>query len=850
MILLRLISWQYVRKHVVRSLLTAAGIVLGIAVFVGMHTANRSVLYAFRQTIDRIAGRTQLQITAGESSFDESVLERVQALPEVAAASPVVESSVSSGIAGQGNLLVLGVDMLGDRSLRDYDLDTGDSAEIDDPLVFLAQPDSLILSQAFAARNGIQVGAKLSLDTVDGPKAFAVRGLMKTGGLASAFGGSLAVMDVYAAQKMFGRGRKFDRIDIGVREGVQVETVREKLQAIVGSGLNVEQPSARGGQFEATMQIYAGASNITSMLALFIGMFIIYNTFSIAVTQRRTEIGILRALGATRGQIRTLFLAESAIAGFVGSIAGVVLGLVIARGIAGYISGFLGEMYGVAERASEIAADPRLLGLALFLGVAISMVAAWIPARSAASVDPVKALQKGGVQTIGGGENRLRRILALLLACAAGGTVFLKGQSATFYSGLLFAIAAALLLAPTVTVWIARLLRAPLQWLRPVEGSLAADSLIGAPRRTSGTVSALMLSLGLVISLGGMAKASYASIRQWVDVALNPDLFVSPSEKLTTRTFRFPAEVGEELRAIEGVRIVQPVRYFRVNIGSKPAMLVAADLASLRSTTHLPAVEGSLDEMFARAIRGEGVIASDNFALLQKKHLGDVLEIPSPQGPLRLPIVGVITDFSDQLGSIFLNRDQFISRWNDTTVDTYRIYVTPGTPVAAVRERILQKLGSMHRMFVFTNRELRDYILQLTDQWFALSYIQIAVAVLVAMLGIVNALTVSIADRRRELGVLQAVGGLRWQIRHTIWMEAMAIGLIGLAMGLMMGGVQLYYSLEVTRQDLSGVRLAYEYPVEIALGLIPVMLATALLAAIGPAESAVRGSLVEALEYE
>ena len=155
MILLRLISWPYARKHVLRTILTTAGIVLGVGVFVGMHTANQSVLYALHETVDRIAGATELQVTAGETGFDEEVLERVQARPEVRVAVPVIEAVVDTGLPGQGSLLILAVDMTGDRSLRDYDLESGDEAVVDDPLVFLAQPDSLIVTREFAARNGL-----------------------------------------------------------------------------------------------------------------------------------------------------------------------------------------------------------------------------------------------------------------------------------------------------------------------------------------------------------------------------------------------------------------------------------------------------------------------------------------------------------------------------------------------------------------------------------------------------------------------------------------------------------------------------------------------------------------------
>jgi putative ABC transport system permease protein len=222
----------------------------------------------------------------------------------------------------------------------------------------------------------------------------------------------------------------------------------------------------------------------------------------------------------------------------------------------------------------------------------------------------------------------------------------------------------------------------------------------------------------------------------------------------------------------------------------------------------------------------------------------------SPAGPVRLPVLGITLDYSDQQGSLIIDESVYRKYWNDDTINVFRLYVRKGVPVDQVRRDILGRLGAETRIFVFTNDQLRDYVLNLTEQWFGLTYIQIFVAVLVAILGIVNTLTVSIADRRRELGVLQAVGGLRNQVRHTIWMEALTIGLLGLILGFALGAINLYYILEVTRRDLAGLRLDYIFPLEIAASLLPIILAAAFLSALGPAESAVRAPLVQALEYE
>jgi putative ABC transport system permease protein len=847
--LLRLITIPYLRKHLLRGCLTIAGIVLGVAVFVGMHTANQSVLAAFQNTVNRIAGKAQLQVSAGESGFDEAALERVQSLPEVTAAAPVIEATLDTGLAGQGSLLILAVDFTGDQSVRDYDFD-GEQAVIDDPLVFLAQPDSLMVTREFAERNGLAIQSRLPMSTMEGRREFVVRGIMKSSGMASAFGGNLAVMDIYAAQKVFGRGRKFDRIDLLVKDGVAVAEVRDRLRAVLGPAFTVEPPSARGAQFEALLRVYSMTANLSSIFALFIGMFIIYNTFEIAVGQRRTEIGILRALGASRAQIRGLFLIESGLTGLVGASLGSLAGLLLARGMAGGLSGFVTEIYGVAQQAEDIALNPLLLGGAMVIGVVTSVIAGWIPARDASEVDPVKAIQKGREQAAAGHEGRARGWVAVATAAGALGCLSVPTNRVAFYLGYVLSVVSAVLLAPAISALLARLLRPLMATLQPVEGALAADSILLAPRRSAGAVTALMLSLAMVVALGGMTRASYESIKRWLDVSLNPDLYISPSESLTARSFRFPATLFEDVRAVPGVDEAQRVRSLRVVFNGSPVLLIAIEIDGLARRVALDPVEGDKATIYRRAAAGEGVIVSENFSLLYNVHRGETIEIPSPQGMLRLPVLGVIVDYSDQQGTVFVDRSVFLRVWQDDTVNVFRIYVKPGADPAAVRQSLLSALGDKSRVFVLTNDEVRRYVLKLTDQWFAITYVQLFVAVLVAVLGIVNALTVSITDRRRELGVLRAVGGLNWQVRKTIWLEAFAIGLIGLVMGLALGAANLFYVLELTKRDLAGLSLAYQFPYELAMQLLPVILGTAFVAAIGPAESAVRASLVEALEYE
>jgi putative ABC transport system permease protein len=227
-----------------------------------------------------------------------------------------------------------------------------------------------------------------------------------------------------------------------------------------------------------------------------------------------------------------------------------------------------------------------------------------------------------------------------------------------------------------------------------------------------------------------------------------------------------------------------------------------------------------------------------------------VLDIPAPHGTIRLPVVGIIVDYSDQQGAVLMDRSVFVNHWQDDSVTDIRVFVAPGAGISAVRQRIIERYAGERQLFVLTSEESRAYVLNIANQWFGLMYIQVAVAVFVAILGIVNTLTVSITDRRRELGVLQAVGALRGQIRRTIWIEALAVAALGVTLGCALGALNLYYVLDIVQRDVAGLRLDYDYPVMTGLALVPAILGAAFAAAIWPAEAALRTPLVEALEYE
>jgi putative ABC transport system permease protein len=347
-----------------------------------------------------------------------------------------------------------------------------------------------------------------------------------------------------------------------------------------------------------------------------------------------------------------------------------------------------------------------------------------------------------------------------------------------------------------------------------------------------------------------MARSSMESINEWMDNTLNPDLFISTSETLSSRDFHLPASMQAELEAIPGIAEIQNVRTVRVSFLGSPIMVIAVDLEKVDKRVKRHVIAGDDRTMYHVAARGEGFIVAENLAILHHLKLGDIIEIPAPAGSLRLPIAGIVRDMSNQLGAVFIDRSTYIRYFLDDSVDVFRIYLKPGFQPESVRTDIVNRLGATHRVFVLLNRDVRQYVDKVMNQWFGMTYVQLIVAVLVAVLGIVNTLIVSITDRRRELGVLRAVGGLRAQIRGTIWMEALAVGAIGVILGVFIGAVNLYYEMEAIGKDLAGIPMSYNLPVTVTLAIVPIILGAAFAAAIFPAETAVRTSLVEALEYE
>lgn len=846
------ITWKQWRRYRLRTLLTLLGIALGVAVFFAVRTANVTLISSLTTTIEKVAGKATLQISGGESGFPESVWETVKDTPGVKIAEPAIEVVAHTAFEDEGALLIVGVDMLGAGALREYQFDETNS-EIGDPLVALAQPDSILVSRAFADRHKLKEGDRLPLFTSQGKKDFTVRGIFKPSGLGEVFGGQIAVMDVFNAQFVFGRGKNFDRIDLMNEPETTVEELQKRLRERLPAGLEIERPSSRGQGLESAVKGMNIGMTVTSLIALLVGMFIIFNTFSISVNQRWKEIGVLRAVGVERKNVQRMFLGEAVVMGLLGSALGVSLGFALSVGVELVMSSIAERLFGLVStrQAPVFRRDFALLSFAL--GVAASIIAAWAPSRAASRLDPAAALHNI--------ETRQRESVLGTARLVAGVAMVLAGLALIRFAPLRadlyiqFSYAVLIILGmvaalPKLSELIARSLRPLMDRLFGAEGALAVDSMIQAPRRTSATVGALMIGLMFVFATGAYVQSQKDVFDRWMKESINADLVVTTSEGARSRSWHFDEALAGKIAALPGVKRLENVRFLFLPYADDSVAIVALELDGWFARTKLEIQGADAATAREKVTKGEGILVSHNFANRYRLWVGDRVRLQTPTEVFDRPVAGVIEDYTSEKGAIFLERDLYKRYWNDPAIDIINVNLAPGVERVAFKNELQSALKGQQRAFIYTQEEWRSWVLKLLDQFFAMMYMQMLVAVFTAALGIVNALIISTAERKRELGVIRAIGGLRGQLRKMILLEAVVIGVIGIVTAAIAGVFNTYFLTRTAAAMIGGYTIPFAFPARVILLASPIVLAISLLAAWWPARRAVNLRVVEAIGYE
>jgi putative ABC transport system permease protein len=838
--------------HKLRVALTVLGIALGVSVFFAIRTTNATLLDSLKLTVEKLAGKATLQVTSGESGFPEDILEKVRATPGVAVAEPVIEVVAHTQFEDQGTLLVLGVDTASDQKLRDYQFDRS-NVDVIDPLVFVAQPDSILISRAFAERHGLKVGDKFPLFTSRGRKEFTVRGTFKPEGIGQVFGGNIAMMDIYSAQFVFNRGHNFDRIDLMNDPAESIETVQKRLRETLPAGLDVAQPETRGQGLENTVSAMREGMLVTSFVALLVGLYIIFNSFLINVNQRWKEIGVLRAIGLERRNVTRMFLGEALLMGILGSLVGIVGGYYLASAAGGLMGSAVASVYGLVSTPERAIFSWNFAITSIVLGVAASLVGAWMPAHAAAQLDPTLALHNI--------ETRRREAVLGWVRMSAGVLLIAAGLALIRWSPLRVGIKieflyAALMLAgltvllPKFVQWTAQALRPLMNHFGGSEGALAVDAMIQAPRRSSATVGALMIGLMFVFSTGAFIQSYEGVMDRWMKRMLNSDLIVASSQMLRSPTYHFSEELGAKIGPIPGVKVAENVRFAVIPYAHDSAALIAYQMKDFMDRAGYAVDEGDEKVVRQKMPLGQGVLLSRNFSARFHIGVGDTLRLETPTGLLERPVLGIMDDYRSEKGTIFMDRALYKKYWKDDSVDFIDITLKPGADPLVVKQEIEHLTANQEHAFVYTNAEFRGWVFSLVHQFFLMNNIQLIVAILVATLGIVNTLIISVSERRREIGIIRAIGGLRSQIRKMVLLEAVAISIVGVVTGALAALLNTYFMVHTVGMALAGYTVPFFYPWALILVTLPIVIVISLMAGWWPASRAARVRVIEAIGYE
>lgn len=698
-------------------------------------------------------------------------------------------------------------------------------------------PGQIAVDAGTASLADLAVGDTVDVVTPIGGRTFEISGIVGIAGQDSLLGATLVLFDLPTAQEIFDREGQYDHLYVVAGEGVNAQALRAAIAAELPEGYDAitgtnaaEELAAEVGDALGFVRTFLLAF---AFISVFVGAFIIFNTFNIIVTQRTREIGLLRALGASRRQVLTSILIEAVVVGLIASLVGLGLGLLLAAGLRA-----LFDAIGLDLPATGQVVAARTIVASLMVGTVVTVVASLAPARRASRVTPVEALQESAAPS---GSLRRRTIVGGVLASAGAGLLLLglfadvPNELAFVGFGAQFVFIGVAILAPLV----ARPLASAIGTLfGRTPGRLGTENAKRNPRRTASTSSALMVGLGLVV----MVTVLGASLRASADTALDENLrsdFILTSSNFSPMSPKLTVALAQEpaLGAVAGYRQGQ----IRVDGGTD--FVSGVDSATIAEVVNVPLRAGSLDSLVDQG----SVLIFSGTAELEGLRVGDPVEITFARtGPQAFTVGGVYTDNS-LLGNYTISLDSYEQNFVEQLDAVVFADKAPGTDTATARAAIDGVLREFPSIEVRNQVEFKEEQARAIDQVLGFVIILLLLSILIALFGIVNTLGLSIYERIRELGLLRAVGMSRRQVKRMVRAEAVIIAVIGALLGLVVG-LLLAWALQQAMESL-GVK---ELAIPVARLVVYLILAAlvGVLAAIWPARRAAKLDVLDAISYE
>ena len=815
---------RHLVAHKVVAGVTVGAMACGVASMVATQLMYESVVTSYETTALRFAGRAALQVTNGDSGVPEEIADELRLVPGVRGVAASVEGFVAVPDLPGERLYVYGVDLLADQQIREYG-STSD-AVVSDPLVFLAAPDSVALTAEFAQAHRLGLQDRLRVLAPVGVVDLTIRAVLgNQHGPASVFDGRVAVVDLSVAQALLQSEGRVSELAIEVAADADLDAVERAVVQTVGGHGAVERPTSRAAAFARLMTNYRYGLLLAAATSMIVALYFVFNMATIAVVERRQELGLLRALGLCRHEVVVLVVGELLALSAVASGMGIPAGLGLARLLAGALGASVAALYtDIGVPLPELHYRPVLWGVTL--GMLTPLVAAVGPILRVVRLRPLEVLRSAAAErpqamtylasTLGGAA-----IITLSGAAWVARAALPMSKEAAGIVAMLGAIVGIAFLVPMAVRLLAELGdRLATRRLGPLS-MLATRNVTSEIGRIAITCSAVLVSLAGTIAIATWLASLDATLSAAFDtVFAKIDLMVSSgADPFAVAATRIPGPVVDAIAALPEIAYVDPIRINTMAFAGSLVAVVARDArlyAEGRRT--LSMIEGDGATAGRELVSGSSVVVNQTFASRFNRHPGDMLELATPGGALRLRIAGIYLELAPgDLATIHLDRSLYRRWWRDETASVVAVSLRRGGDRSRVIAALRAQWGERHRLVVLTLQQLRREYQGMLTHLTALVYPLLGSAVLVALVGIVSARVTSIIARTRVSGVLRAIGATRRQLARVFVIEAAIVGGVSAALAAVVGSALGRMQVEVLLRGMLGMSILYSYPRAVAL---------------------------------
>lgn len=835
-ILLRQV-FRHTRRHKLLAALNILSVALGVCVFLAIMIANHSANRSFRAGVELLAGKANLEV---RGPLDESLFPALAGLPGVASATPVVQGLVTLPDHPGEYLRLLGVDPFTNPPFETFRMVWPDGRRVDIE-AWLRERDAVALTRVFAARLGLTPGDPLRIQVNGRTTTLRVRFALEPDDPAALANIRSASMDIGWAQELLGTVGSLDSVQILLADDADPAAVGAAARAIVPADVTVAAPRQRSeqiGKMLASFQLNLTALGLVSLL---VGMFLIYNTVSAAVVRSRREIGILRAVGTSRREIRLLFLGEALVLG----VPGILLGILASFPLAGLLVGAVGQTISslyLLVSIESLAFTPWQIAAAAAAGLGSVVAAAWVPASEATKVAVTRALHLGTAMEHFSTVPRrwmVAGLAALVLAFACSWFALHTGPPLLGFAAAFCVLVGFACLVPAATAAFGRV-ASPLaaRFRHGTAWRVATRNLVRAMHRNAFTTAALMAAIAMTVGVSVMIHSFRGSVDAWINRTIQADLFVTLAANETAGFHAaLPPAVLTWLNEHPQTEGVDTFFEKRITFREEPAFL---GVIQGRIRGELDFTGGDHGRK-GHLLREPGHVAvSESFARRHRLHDGDTLELAAPGGPQTFTIAGVYLDYTRDRGVILIDRANYAAHWPPSGAHSAGVHLRDPAQADCIADELRAAFREDVEFALYSNASLRQRVFEIFDQTFAVTHVLRSIAVIVAVLGVSLTLTTLVTEREREIGILRAVGSSAGQIRRAFVAESALIGLLASLVGLAAGACLAMVLTWVINLAFFGWTVQLRYPWDLMAWTPVWIIAAAALAGFLPAARAAR----------